>query len=561
MDALTVPNFLAYSLQIAALVAVASLLPTLARLNAPASRYLFWQGVLAACLLLPWVQAPRRVVVDAAATASQPSRVITFAGMSASAPGAGGLDGWTVALALVATGACLRLTWVIVGFVRLQRLRRAGVAAPDDHHTALRAQVAKRTEIRYVDAVRQPVTFGIHRPIILLPSTLRDQPADVREAVVAHELSHVRRRDALWVLLEEGVRAAFWFHPAIWWVIGRIRLAREYVVDECAIALTGSRRAYLQALLAFAEAPDAEHASAFGGRRNLFDRITQIAREDVMSSKRLLLTSGALAVAVVVSAQYVVKAFPLTRETAALAGQQEPGPIERLASPVSSRQAMPRKTRDAAPVFPEDPVTRETTATVTVRATVDQSGSVVEARIVGLSYSFKGMQHAVRGDDIPAQLAGAVRPALHGFMEAALDAVRQWQYEPLSNGPVRFDTTIHFAGEDAPAPAFTAQAATDDSPIAEGAIRVGNNIKPPTKVLDARPVYPEDAKRAEIQGVVIMEIRVEGDGTVSRARVLRSIPVLDAAALDAVRQWRFTPTLLNGAPTPIVMTVTVQFML
>ena len=65
----------------------------------------------------------------------------------------------------------------------------------------------------------------------------------------------------------------------------------------------------------------------------------------------------------------------------------------------------------------------------------------------------------------------------------------------------------------------------------------------------------------KVQGVVILEARIEADGTVSRTRVLRSIPMLDDAAQEAVNQWQFTPTLLNGAPIPLVMTVTVNFTL
>ena len=75
------------------------------------------------------------------------------------------------------------------------------------------------------------------------------------------------------------------------------------------------------------------------------------------------------------------------------------------------------------------------------------------------------------------------------------------------------------------------------------------------------PVYPADAQEAKVQGVVIIEARIERDGTVSRARVLKSIPELDDAAVEAVRQWEFTPTLLNGAPVPVMMTVTVNFTL
>ena len=73
------------------------------------------------------------------------------------------------------------------------------------------------------------------------------------------------------------------------------------------------------------------------------------------------------------------------------------------------------------------------------------------------------------------------------------------------------------------------------------------------------PVYPPDALAAKVAGVVIIEAVIGEDGKVRDARVLRSIPMLDAAATEAVRQWEFTPTLLNGAAVPVVMTVTVNF--
>lgn len=92
-------------------------------------------------------------------------------------------------------------------------------------------------------------------------------------------------------------------------------------------------------------------------------------------------------------------------------------------------------------------------------------------------------------------------------------------------------------------------------------VRVGGNIKTPIKVRDVRPVYPLDAQSARISGVVIIEATIDTDGRVYDAKVLRSIPALDQAALDAVRQWEFTPTLLEGVPVPVIMTVTVNFTL
>ena len=92
-------------------------------------------------------------------------------------------------------------------------------------------------------------------------------------------------------------------------------------------------------------------------------------------------------------------------------------------------------------------------------------------------------------------------------------------------------------------------------------VRVGGNIKPPTKIKDVKPVYPPIAQSARVQGIVIVEATIGVDGMVQEAKVLRSIPLLDAAALEAVRQWQFTPTLLNGVPVPVIMTVTVNFTL
>jgi TonB family protein len=92
-------------------------------------------------------------------------------------------------------------------------------------------------------------------------------------------------------------------------------------------------------------------------------------------------------------------------------------------------------------------------------------------------------------------------------------------------------------------------------------VRVGGNIRTPSKIRDVRPIYPDDALAARIQGVVIIEATIDPEGRVSDAKVLRSIPQLDEAAVTAVRQWEFTPTMLNGMPVPVIMTVTVNFSL
>jgi periplasmic protein TonB len=90
---------------------------------------------------------------------------------------------------------------------------------------------------------------------------------------------------------------------------------------------------------------------------------------------------------------------------------------------------------------------------------------------------------------------------------------------------------------------------------------VGGNVRPPQRLHEVAPQYPGIARSSGVSGVVILEAVIAEDGSVRDLRVLRSIPLLDQAAIDAVKQWRFTPTLLNDRPVPVVMTVTVRFTL
>lgn len=92
-------------------------------------------------------------------------------------------------------------------------------------------------------------------------------------------------------------------------------------------------------------------------------------------------------------------------------------------------------------------------------------------------------------------------------------------------------------------------------------IRMHSGIKAPVKVADRRPEYPAIARQAGVQGIVIIELTITETGEVASAHVLRSIAVLDQAALDAVRAWRFEPAQLNGEPVAVIMAVTVNFQL
>jgi periplasmic protein TonB len=112
-------------------------------------------------------------------------------------------------------------------------------------------------------------------------------------------------------------------------------------------------------------------------------------------------------------------------------------------------------------------------------------------------------------------------------------------------------------------PAGIVQAAADTPPPvrASAPVRVSSLVKPPVKIRDVSPVYPDAARFARVEGLVVIEAVIGPTGDVQEARVLRSSPLLDEAALAAVRQWKYTPTLLSGMPVPVIMTVTVKFTL
>jgi len=97
--------------------------------------------------------------------------------------------------------------------------------------------------------------------------------------------------------------------------------------------------------------------------------------------------------------------------------------------------------------------------------------------------------------------------------------------------------------------------------VAKGPVRIGGDVQAPALVRRVEPVYPDIAVAAKVTGIVILEASVAVDGSVEQVRVLRSVKFLDQAAIDAVKQWKYSPLMLNGIPTPFVLTVTLSFSL
>ena len=258
-----------------------------------------------------------------------------------------------------------------------------------------------------------------------------------------------------------------------------------------------------------------------------------------MSSRRIVAASAAMALMVGTGSWYAVSAFPL-QATASLSAsnQAEAGPLERKARMVTPENPIPRRVHYEEPVLADWVGSERAMLDVTI--TLDELGRVAEARIVGV------YRPAAFHND-----AERTRRANEAIAEAVLASVRQGRYDAPFEAPLTFSVQVRI-GKAAPVMEFSAKPADD-------ALRVGGNIKPPAKIKDVRPVYPPAAREAGIAGVVILEVRIGTDGLIEEAHVVKSIPLLDQAALDAVRQWQFAPTLMNGQPTPITMAVTINF--
>ena len=200
-------NVVAYCAQAAIVILVCAGLPRLLRLTAPTAQYVFWRVLLLVCLALPLLQPWRTPVTTAPAPATPvgaSTMVATARPDRASRPVAPFPDVMDVAVFVWIAGLGCRLLWLNAGMARLRRLRRR---ADEDVYglDELKSLIGAFPAVRWSPDVRHPVTFGLVRPIVLLPTALKSVDRAARFAVIAHELHHVRRRDWAWVVVEELV--------------------------------------------------------------------------------------------------------------------------------------------------------------------------------------------------------------------------------------------------------------------------------------------------------------------------------------------------------------------
>lgn len=180
-----------------------------------------------------------------------------------------------------------RSLWLFGGLVYVQRIRHYKTSAPGALLVSKMEELSRRlrlnSKVQLLESamIKVPTALGMLKPVILMPLGMMAQlPADQVEAVLLHELAHIRRRDFLVNLIQHFAETIFFFNPALLWLSARIREEREHCCDDMAIAVTQSRTGYIQALVSFQEyqlTARTKYAMAFPGKKKqLLDRVKRI---------------------------------------------------------------------------------------------------------------------------------------------------------------------------------------------------------------------------------------------------------------------------------------------
>ena len=500
-------NLVAYSLQIGLLVGLAAFVPAALRLRLPGARLAYWHVLLAACLLLPMLRPWKQEVAGTVQVST--SVAIVVAQQPAPRPSLPPLS--EMALLLLAAGALARLGWLAAGFWRLRQYRRHSQPLEPASSWSVEA------DLRISSDVASPVTFGVRRPVVLLPARFPEFDAHMQEAILCHEILHVRRRDWLFTVVEELVRAVFWFHPAIWWLLGEIGLAREQAVDRQVVEMTSSREEYVDALLAIAGARprrDLAPAPLFLRKRHLKQRVISVLKEVRMSRTRLISALAAGLAILVAACWFVTGAFPLAAAPEVV--NDAPGvTVDLGGAAVMHRTGV---------TYPAAALKQGVQGTVVVEVKLDSSGNVADA-------------HVVSGPD--------------ELRRAALESVLQWHLTKNLAGSSR-QVSISFSLPDSvPAGAPAAAAAG-----------VGNGVAAPVLLYKKEPEYTEEARKAKYQGSVLLSVEIDPSGTPTNIRVLRGLGLgLDEKAVEALQQWKFKPGTKDGNPVPVTANIEVNFRL
>ena len=428
---------------------------------------------------------------------------------------------WVIGLAVAASA-------LTVALIRLRRITVRGTFVRDARWREAADEIAASLDItRPVVLVQTSssellATWGVRRPRVLLPSHARDWSDERFRVVLRHELAHIARHDWLVQIAAEAVRAVLWFNPLIWIACTRLRRAGEQACDDAVLTQGVPAPTYATHLIDLARQCRAVHpyrtpAMPMANPSTLERRIVamlnpRLNRQAV--SRRAVIASGLLLLAIAVPSSVI------------RAGQD--GPRVLSGSVYDTTGA----------VMPGVAVTLEDANEAKQTATTDKTGrfqfGVTPVGKYKLSTSLAGFR--------------ALR------QEFELRTARDWDRAiTLQVGTLSESVTVSATRITEPA--------TATRPQGPPPLRVGGNIRAPRKTQDVRPIYPDSMRAAGREGVVPLDAVIGADGSVSAVRVLSADvhPDFAIAAVDAVRGWKFTPTLLNGKAVEVVMTVTVTF--
>jgi beta-lactamase regulating signal transducer with metallopeptidase domain len=315
-------DLLFWSVQVAVLALAAALFVKILRIREPRALLVCWRTLVGASLLLPLVEPWRRVAAPVVSALPSEFSIPEATSAAHTTVSHWQFPSWaTIAEilgAVIAAGILVRLVMLALGLLKLRQLRRKSAAIAADAPCAAmleetRALVGGSAEFRLSGEVESPVTFGLARPLVLLPEKFLALEAPFQAAIACHELLHVRRRDWAHHLGEEVLRAIFWFHPAILWLVARVRLAREQVVDLEVVRLTAARKTYVEALLEFTSGRRvaAIPAPPFLAEQQFVERVALMLKEAGMSRRRLIASLSVIGCGLVGAAVLAVSVFPL----------------------------------------------------------------------------------------------------------------------------------------------------------------------------------------------------------------------------------------------------------
>jgi TonB family protein len=427
------------------------------------------------------------------------------------------------------TGFIIAAGMLLTGVLRLTRLASRAHHVREDPWAFLTRAIAAAYGLRrtvivlQTDAPELLATWGVLRPRVLIPRGAQEWPEDRVGVVLRHELAHIRRHDWIVQIIAEALLTIAWFNPLMWVACRRLRRESEQACDDAVLEGGVGAREYAAHLLALARQcrrPGYPWASAMpmAHPSTLERRIAAMLNSDL---NRAALSRRAVALT-------PVCLLALTLPIAAFRAVQ--------ATPT----ALTGSVYDTSgAVLPGVELTLEDAQKTAAKATTDAAGR--------FAFSNVAPGHYVLAASLPG-----FRALHHEF---DLKNTRDWDRAiTLQVGEVQETITVRERRVTMPGP-------TQPQPAQR--IRVGGNIRAPRKEVDVHPVYPPTMRAAGREGVVPIEAIISTDGTVTSLRVLSAQvhPDFAIAAADAVRQWRFSPTLLNGNPVEVVMRVSITFSL